>query len=78
MIAWLFANIGDALTLAMIFIGAVLGLRIKWRADGKAAVRKANEARRRELQEAFDEIDTKAPDPAGAYDRLRGLSGDRR
>jgi uncharacterized membrane-anchored protein YhcB (DUF1043 family) len=78
MIAWLLSNIAEAVGLIATLATGLLALRWTWRQAGVRKAEAKTEARRRELQEAFNEIDTKAPDPSGAYDSLRGMSGDRR
>jgi hypothetical protein len=43
------------------------------RADGAAAERARQAEQQRKLQEKYDEVDRKPIDPAGSYERLRGL-----
>lgn len=63
----------NALLIGGAIAAAVFGY---WRIreDGKSAARVEQMQAREELQEKYDEVDRQNIDPAGSYDRLRGLS----
>jgi hypothetical protein len=56
------------------FIAAAFAAYWRIREDGKNAARLEQAKARDNLQEHYDEIDRQAIDPAGSYDRLRGMS----
>jgi uncharacterized lipoprotein NlpE involved in copper resistance len=62
-------------------IGAALAAAFAayWRIreDGKNAARLEQQKARDHLQEHYDEIDRQNIDPAGSYDRLRGMQHDK-
>ncbi|KQX35348.1 hypothetical protein ASD04_15015 [Devosia sp. Root436] len=49
---------------------------LKGRRAGIEHIEAEQQKRRDNLQEHYDEIDRQAIDPAGSYDRLRGMSDD--
>ena len=49
---------------------------LKGRRAGIEHIQAEQQRRRDNLQEHYDEIDRQTIDPAGSYDRLRGLSDD--
>ena len=49
---------------------------LKGRRAGIEHIEAEQQRRRDNLQEHYDEIDRQTIDPAGSYDRLRGLSDD--
>jgi len=75
---WVVKVLGGLKAYALVALAAVgVVFAALWRAreTGKDAMRREQAAARDRLQEHYDEIERENIDPAGAYDRLRGLSG---
>lgn len=71
---WTKIKIGLGITGAVI---AAIGIAfLKGRHAGIEHIQAEQQRRRDNLQEHYDEIDRQVIDPAGSYDRLRGLSDD--
>lgn len=79
MMGWLTTFFGKTklyLLAAGAFVAAIFAAYWRIREDGKNAARLEQAKARDNLQEHYDEIDRQAIDPAGSYDRLRGMSDD--
>lgn len=73
---WLLTLWGKTKFYALAVAGAVAALFVGYyrvRADGAATERAKQAEQQRKLQEKYDEVDRQPVDPAGSYERLRGL-----
>jgi uncharacterized membrane-anchored protein YhcB (DUF1043 family) len=73
----LWTKIKAGLVIAGAVIVAIGIAFLKGRRAGVEHIEAEQQKRRDKLQEHYDEIDRQNIDPAGSYDRLRGLSNDK-
>lgn len=77
MFSGLWGKIQVGLGIAGAIVVAIGIAFLKGRRAGIEHIAAEQQKRRDNLQEHYDEIDRQTIDPAGAYDRLRGLSDDK-
>lgn len=73
----LWGKIKAGLAIAGAVIIAIGIALLRGRAEGKAFMEAEQQRKRDALQDHYDEIDRQDIDPAGSYDRLRGMSADK-
>lgn len=76
MFSW-WGKVQAALAVAGAVIVAIGIAFLRGRSAGITHIEAEQQKRRDHLQDHYDDIDRQAIDPAGSYDRLRGLSDDK-